>query len=257
MTGLMKRKSCVVVLVLIFLLVTASSTHADDVPLFTILTEAWAPYNFQEKGVIKGISVDMLVLMLERIGSSQGRDDFNLYPWALSYYTSLKKPGSILFTTTRTVERENLFKWVGPIFEIEFHMYALKSRNIKISSVEEIRNYNVGAHRADAAVELLMNKTGMKADEFEQIPSNLVNMRALLAGRIDLIPQTKDTTISAVKEGGFDINDFESVFLLDKKGMYYAFHKDTPDSVINMFQKAFDDLKREGKLDELFKIYGK
>ncbi len=33
--------------------------------------------------------------------------------------------------------------------------------------------------------------------------------------------------------------------------------KETPDSVIAIFQTAFDDLKKEGKLAEIFRHYGK
>jgi polar amino acid transport system substrate-binding protein len=84
------------------------------------------------------------------------------------------------------------------------------------------------------------------------------NIRKLALGRIDLVPQTKDTTMHVCKKAGLNPDEFEQVFTLDtKKKLYYAFHKETPDSVITMFQKAFNDIKNEGKLAEIFKKYGK
>ena len=38
-----------------------------------------------------------------------------------------------LFSMTRTAKRENLFKWVGPLAEKRFAIYAKKGTNIKAS----------------------------------------------------------------------------------------------------------------------------
>jgi polar amino acid transport system substrate-binding protein len=242
-------------LIFIFLYFSVPAIHAITVPKFNILAEDWEPYSFQEDGVVKGISTDMLVLMLEKVGSSQGRNDIKIYPWARAYQMIQQNSGTLLFTTTRTRERKNLFKWVGPIFEIEYFIYALKSRNIKINSYEDLRKYKIGTLRGDVVEELLVKNTGMKTSDFEQVSSNIHNTRKLFFGRIDLIPQSKVTTIHTCKEAGFNPDDFEPVFSLGKKNMYYAFHKETPDSVIVVFQEAFNDIKSDGKLDEIFKKF--
>jgi hypothetical protein len=41
--------------------------------------------------------------------------------------------------------------------------------------------------------------------------------------------------------GGFD--DYEVVYVFSKGEMYIGFNKDTPDEVIDMFQKSLDKLK--------------
>ena len=137
-----------------------SVIYAGNVPKLTIMTEEWAPYNFHKEVVVKGISADMLVLMLGRAGSKQGRNNIKIYPWARAYKTIQQEPDTLLFTTTRTEKRENMFKWVGPIFEIEFNIYALKNRNIKINSFEDIRKYKIGTLRGDVTEDLLIKKAG-------------------------------------------------------------------------------------------------
>lgn len=244
-------------LTIIFLFFTVSAIYADTVPKFTIMTEEWEPYNFQKDGVVKGISADMLVLILERIGSAQGRNDIRIYPWARAYKMIQQNSGTLLFTTTRTRERDKIFKWVGPIFEVEYFIYALKNRNIKINSYEDLRKYKIGTLRGDVVEDLLVKNAGMKISDFDQVSSNIQNTRKLWVGRIDLVPQSKNTTIHTCKEAGLNPDEFEPVFTLGKQSMYYAFHKETPDSVITMFQTAFDDIQNEGKLAEIFKKYGK
>ncbi len=246
MANTKKDLFCLVTPVFIFLFLTVPVVHGDGIPEFTMATEDWPPYNFKEDGVVKGISTDTLVLMLERTGSSQGRSDVRLYPWARAYHMGLNQPGTILFTTTRTAKRENLFKWVGPIFEIYFYLYALKSRQLKINSLDDIKTLRIGTHLADAAEEVLISKTNMSVTDFERVSSNLSNMKKLLLGRIDLIFQSRETTINTAKEAGLNPDDFDPVFLVDQKGMYFAFHKDIPDSVTALMQKAFDDIKKPG-----------
>jgi polar amino acid transport system substrate-binding protein len=234
-----------------------STLYAEPVPHFTILTEEWEPYNFQDKDTVKGISTDMLVLMLKKLGSTQGRDDINIFPWVRAYKIALKEPNTILFTTARTDEREKLFKWVGPIFEIEFNVYALKSRHIKINSFDDLRKYKIGTLRGDVTEDLLIKKAGCKISDLIPVASNIQNTKKLSVGRIDCILQSKDTLMVTCQKARINPELIEKIVMLDKKYMYYAFSNGTSDSVITLFQKEFDDLKKEGKLSEIFHNYHK
>jgi ABC-type amino acid transport substrate-binding protein len=97
----------------------------------------------------------------------------------------------------------------------------------------------------------------VQVTQFERVAASILNMKKLHAGRIDIVPQCKETTIIKCREAGLDPNEFEPVYTLDKKSNYYAFHKDTSDDVISAFQSAFDTLKKEGKLAEIFRKYKK
>jgi len=253
----MYSKNYLVLLFFLTVMLSISPIYAVEIPLFTIMTEEWEPYNFKKDGVVKGISTDMLVLMLKRVGSKQGRKDILLLPWARAYNMIQRKPGTILFTTTRTQERENMFKWVGPIIEVEFNLYALKKRHINIRSVADIKKYKIGTLREDVVESLLIKKTGMKVTDFERVASSILNIKKLHAGRVDMVPQSRDTTMNTCRETGLNPDEFEPVYTLEKKSMYYAFHKDSSDDVITMFQSAFDELKKEGELAEFFRKYKK
>ena len=254
---LKKQKCCLLSLAFICMFFPVSTIYADIIPQFTIVTEDWEPYNFQKNGVVKGISVDMLVLMLKRAGSTQGRNDINICPWARAYKYIQEEPNTILFTTTRTRKREKMFKWVGPIIETEFLIYALKTRSIKINSFEDLRKYKIGTLRGDVTEDLLIKNAGMKISDFDPVATNIQNIKKLSLGRIDLIVHSKETTITTCRDAGLNPDEFESVFTLDRKSLYYAFHKETPDSVITIFQTAFDEIKKEGKLSEILRKYGK
>ena len=64
---------------------------------------------------MQGISVDLLEAVTERMGQTVSRKEVRVEPWADGYRAALEGNGTVLFSTARTPERENLFKWAGPI----------------------------------------------------------------------------------------------------------------------------------------------
>ncbi len=255
---LSRKKLYFVYLVVMFLfLFINNNVYSDSIPEFKIMTEEWEPYNFERDGIAKGLSVDMLALMLDRVGSTQSRDDIEVLPWARGYDYAQNQANTILFSTTRIEEREEMFKWVGPIFESIFYVFALKSRNITINSFKELSRYKFGTLRDDVVENLLIERSDLTLNDFYRSNSNLQNTKMLAAGRIDLVASSFETLNVTCRKAGLNPDIFESVIILEKKSIYYAFHKDTADSVILTFQKAFDKLKSEGVLDEILNKYGK
>ena len=238
----------------IFLIPVAIVT-AEPLPEFKIMTEEWKPYNFIENNKIQGISVDMFVAMLERIGSEQGRNDIKLYPWARGYMILKAKPDTILFTMTKTKERKPLFKWVCPIFENTILLHALKSRKIIINSITDLKRYKIGTYIKDVGENILIKKAGLKLSDLDRTPQQALGVIQLFAGRNDLFVGSKVTVDKICEKHGYRKEDIEPVFVLSRDVMCYAFHKEIPDAVIEKFQKAFNDLKAEGKLEELFRKY--
>ena len=107
----------------------SSAALTQSVDNLTIMTEIYPPYNFKEKGELKGISVDLMVLILKKLGSRQTRNNIKLWPWARGYREVLGKKNTCLFSTTRTIEREKHFKWVGPITSTTISILARKKKN--------------------------------------------------------------------------------------------------------------------------------
>lgn len=78
-------------------------------------TEDYPPYNYLKNGKVTGIAVETLNLVWEELGESPKK--ISLVPWARGYQKILNENDIVLFSTTRTPERENLFKWACPIAE--------------------------------------------------------------------------------------------------------------------------------------------
>lgn len=242
-------------IILLGLLNALFQLTAQDIPDFTIMTEQWPPYNYIENGTLKGISVETLDHMLRRSGSSQSIGDFEVYPWPRAYKTIQEERDTILFTMARTTEREDLFKWVGPIDVQEFNIYGLKSKGIEISSVRDLRDYSFVTLKDDAEEEILMELADLTYDDFFRANSIQHVIQLVAAGRYDLMLMLDSTIDSISREIDIDPETLEPVYNIETIKLYYAFNLDTPDSVIMKFQNIFNEMKSDGTLSEIIRKY--
>ncbi len=240
---------------IISILISCSFALAQDVDNILYMTEEYPPYNFEEDGQLRGISVDLMVLMLQKLNSKLSRDDIKLYPWARGYIWAQQKPNTCLFAMTRSKEREKLFKWVGPIAPEPIVLFAQKGKNIKINSIEDLNKYTIGVVKDDIAELILMEK-GMTENKIHRVASPSLIVKMLNLGRIDMWAYGKPVALWLIKKDGLNPQDFEIVHQLGVAGdNYFAFHKDTSESIIQRFQEVFNELKKEGKYNAILDKY--
>lgn len=230
---------------------SAAAASVDDI---VFMTEQYPPYNFEKDNKLQGIAVDTLALMLQRAESKQTRGDIKLLPWARGYNRVLSEPNTCLFSTTRTEEREHLFKWVGPIAPEAVGLIARKERNIKIDSVEDIKKHKIGTIRDDVAEQYLIS-AGISVDDMERVAESIINIRKLNRGRIDLWAYDANVAMWELKANGFNPADYESVHVLGRKNQYFACHKGTSDSLIRKLQAALETLKADGEYEKILGRY--
>ncbi len=221
----------------------AISAGAQDVNHLVLMTEEYPPYNYKEAGELKGFAVDLMVRMLEKVGSDLGRDDIRVIPWSNAYNQALNRDNAVLFAMSRTDAREDLFKWVGPIAVNRISLIAPKSKQIQIRTLEDARPYRIGAIRDDSGEALLL-QGGIEKGKIERV-ANLISMaRMLAADRLDMVAYSDISFNRILKKKGLSPQNYEVVYVLDEVPAYYAFNKQIPDTVVQAFQRALDDLKK-------------
>ncbi len=230
------------------------SIFAQQVDSLKVITEEYPPYNFTSGNLAKGIAVDLMVQVLKKLGSTKSREDIIFSPWARGYNDTLRLPNTCLFSTTRTEEREDLFKWVGPVGINKLVLTARKDRNIKINSIQDLKNYKIGVIFEDFAEQVLVGK-GIGKDELEPVSKTVHNIKKLNSGRIDLWGYGEDTAKWELKEHGFEPDDYETVYIIQSKDLYFAFNKETDDGMIKIFQAALDELKENGEYQKILDHY--
>jgi polar amino acid transport system substrate-binding protein len=230
------------------LLLTAGCISEDEQALsnltLTYYTEQLPPYNYEENGTLQGISVDLLELVTEKLGAKVPWEKVHLVSWAEGYQAALTQNGTVLFSTARTPEREQSFKWAGPIYTDREVLFARRDRVITLQSPEDLIGYQIGVTGGDIAIQQLLD-IGVNQNQLVPESNVSVLIAKLESGEIDLwaCPEASGRYFAEHVTGNY--YTYTVVYHLQPEDVYYAFSKDVPDSTVLAFQQALDAVKEE------------
>ncbi|APJ05140.1 amino acid ABC transporter substrate-binding protein [Silvanigrella aquatica] len=217
---------------------------------FKIVTENYPPFNMEENGKIVGISTDVMKELMKR---EKTEYTLELYPWARAFKMGMEEPNTVVYSTTRTPEREALFKWVGPLVSNDWVFFAKKGSKIKIKSLDDAKKYSVGGYNGDATSEFLLKENFVKGKNIQLATNDKQNALKLEAGRIDLWATGSQIGkwIAKTEKTG----SIEPLFTFKKVELYAAFNKNTDDAVIKKLNETLDKMKKDGSVTKIFDRY--
>ena len=242
-----------ILLAFAMLRVIAAAAVAQEL---TVVTEEWPPYNYEENQEVTGLSTEIVKAALEKAGVAA---KFGVYPWARAYKMALENENVLIYTIIRTPEREELFKWVGPLVpSSKFSLYKLKTRaDIALQSLADAKRYKIGVMRDDSTYQFLASH-GFKDDEqLEIVPSEDLNVKKLFAKRVDFICGNSIGLPERMNFFWLPYEEVEAAIFLFEQGLYIAFSKSTSDELVAKVSKAFEEIKAEGKIEVFMKKYVK
>ena len=215
----------------------------------TVVTEEYPPYNFHDvsKNKISGMGTEVVREVLKRAKLDYKLD---IYPWARAYQMAQDAPNVLIYSIGRNDMRESLFKWVDVIAPYDVYLYRLKSRpEIKVSEIEDVKRYKVGAVREDVRAQYL---------DHAEVPLDLViedraNAQKLALRRIDLFPIDELAMVALYKREGLDPRSVVKAFKLEalSAGLYMAFSNQTSYELVHRCKAALAAIKKDGTFDKI------
>lgn len=220
-----------------------STARADD-PFRDLhfITENYAPFNFKEGGILQGSAVDILLRMFAVAKSSKTAADVEVLPWSRGYRLAQTQENTVLFVTTRTPAREDLFKWVGPLLPTKISVIAKKSKNLHLKSLKDLNNYRIAAVREDIG-ELLLKTKGIDPNSIFSTRSSENAAKIFAYGRVDLWAYEENVAMWNLRALGESADDYEILWVLEEADVYFAVQKDTDDALVRALQNALDQVK--------------
>jgi polar amino acid transport system substrate-binding protein len=237
-------------------LLFASATRAADAKDYSmvLLTENFPPYNmavngknFAQEENIEGIAADIVREMFKRAGISYSMT--LRFPWERIYKITLEQSGHGVFVMARLAERENLFKWVGPIGPDDWILLAKANSRIKLDNIEQARRYKIGAYKGDA-IAVHLSKQGLKPVVALRDQDNA---KKLMDGQIDLWATGDPAGRYLARQEG--VTGFKTVLRFNSAELYLALNKDVPDEIVRKLQHELDQMRAEGFVDEAMGRY--
>lgn len=224
-------------------LLLAALLAATPASALTIATEDSPPSTIVRGDALSGISVEIVREIQRRTGDSTHID---VLPWARAYSMASTTPGVVLFATTRTPEREPLFRWVGPIFSIKWGFFAMKGKAKPIYNMEDAKTgVIIGTYKDDAREQFLK---GQGFTNLDSSSSQMINIRKLKAGRIDLLVSTNIGVATMPESAGLKPGDMVNVFTFKEVELYIAFSKGSDEATVAAWERAFDEMQDDGTL---------
>lgn len=214
-----------------------------------LTTEVSPPFNMLEGDKIVGRSTEQITEMMAR---AKVTVTMELLPWARAYNMALKEADTCVFTTTRTPEREVLFKWIGPVGAAEWILYGNAERNLKLQNIEEARSLLIGTYHGDARDEYFRSR-GFRV---ESVSDDLSNPRKLLLNRIDLWAASLVRGALLISQNGWT-DKIVPVLSFHKVDLYLACNPSVSTALTDKLNATLEGMVRDGTSRALERKYAR
>lgn len=239
---------------IITVLVQVSAYASDPLEDLVYTTEVYPPFNYVESGITTGLSIDLLREVWKKKNIKPRR--IFVLPWARAYSELQRQHRNVLFAVARTHEREKLFRWACPIVASKYVLFALKSRKLQFTQLDDIKSLSIATIREDIGEILLIEKLHFEGTIISNV-SIEANLHLLDMGRVDLLAYDDKAAKLMFKRFSATPENYEKVFTLASSETCFAFNKQIPKSVVDDFEKTLKDITNSDIYPKLInKYYG-
>lgn len=243
---LLHRMPC---LILLAALCAAPAAHALDV-----VTEENPPFNFTDNGKLSGLSTEVVVEIGRR---ARVPLTFSVLPWPQAYDRAQTKSNTCLYSTARLENRERLFKWVGPLAQNSWALFAKKDFKDPVKSLADARPYRIGGVTNDAKIMWLRENAVtnvVTVDEDRQVPP-LLTLDRKKNGGVDLWVTGLYAQKAAARAAGVD--DIKLVLKLRDEPLWLACGPSVAGATVKAMNDALESMKKDGSLGRIVEAYDK
>ncbi len=215
---------------MIIVMFSSMKVTASPAPsyLLTINTEEYPPFNHGLGGDIQGYATERLQQALEQTGIEAR---FYLLPWARAYTEARLRRDHCVYSTTRTPQREALFRWAGPLAANEWAAFALEGHAGELIRLEDLAGLRVGSFREDAVGDYVKSQ----GIDVIRAPSERVNIARLEAGFLDVIVSGRTPGEFIAQDEGIPL---VYLFSFAHVPLYLACNPSVPRQVMDKIQHA-------------------
>jgi polar amino acid transport system substrate-binding protein len=219
----------------------------------TVFTEPLPPVHYEEDGQIVGIATEIIEEIF-RLAGYQSR--IEIYPWKRSYHLVQKQKNQFIYTLNRTLNRESLFKWIGPILTKRTYLYKFRGReDIKLKNLEDAKKY-VTAVILGHSLTTRMEELGFEENiNIVKTPNKSIQTKVFLNRRCDLITGNEYTIYRALKSVDLKMSDVEPALFISESGYYLGAHPETEPDIVKRLQNGSDQLQQSKFSQQIIEKY--
>ncbi|SDH59922.1 substrate-binding periplasmic protein [Pseudomonas panipatensis] len=211
-----------------------------------MLTDSHAPLQFQQGNELVGFGVDVVHELAARTGDSV---QVQQMPLLRALRNAASEPDTGAFTVLRNAEREPRYQWVGPLLEVDIALYSAKPLQPAITSLEQARRVGrIVLPRKWSSYDYLRQQ-GLNNLYGVDTPEQMMHL--LQIGRADLVAVDTISVATLAREVGLSPGELHFQMPLIAGHGYIAFSPQTDPALVARWQRALDEMQRNGRLRQL------
>lgn len=217
-----------------------------------LLTEENPPLNFTEGKTLTGMATEVVQEMGRR---AKVKLDFEVMAWNKAYEKAQADKETCLYSTARLANRENLFKWVGPIAANKWGLFALGGFKPEIKALNDAKPFRIGGVARDAKTEFLRQwgVTNIVEVEDDRLNPGKLTLNRKEGQKIDLWI-TSAATAKRVAERA-KAPGVKLVYLVREEESFLACSPRTSADSLKALAAALDGMKKDGAYGKIIKAY--
>ena len=200
------------------------------------VTEEYPPFNYlDDKGEVRGVATDMLQSLMQHTFLEA---EFHILPWARALTEAEMLENTCVFSTARNADREDKFKWIGPIVHNQWGAFSLASSTVEADSLEDLNTLRVGSFRQSGIANYLTNA----GYSLILATTDNENIHRLSSDLIDVWV----TGVAAAQHIANQQNiELKKLFIFNEIPLYLACHVEFPVQLQQYLQTTLENIQNE------------
>jgi len=243
------------------LLISVAPVRSEPTEI-QIVTQSFAPLQWDNDGNPDGYVTNFMLTVFERVGERHPVTvgSFEFMPWKRAMLTAQTTPGVMLFSLSRTPDREDKFLWLGEVSPYGQYLYQLGTKpKIDVETIADLKDHDVkigvqdGGNMHHYLTELGLEKSGnlVPITDYKQ------GIEMLYLERIDLLPLTGFLAEASACKQGYDGSLLQPVVFIEDlaKPLWAVFSRGTDPALTEAVREEMSVLKKSGYLDEITELH--
>ncbi|WP_417465788.1 substrate-binding periplasmic protein [Kordiimonas sp.] len=212
-----------------------------------VYTEEFPPYNFtNSEGGVDGVATANVRQILD---ASDITYEMKVVPWPRAMARALQDENSLIYTIARTPEREELFDWLVPIGQSEFHLYVRADDQRAVTRESLASGTFIGVCLTKSLSCEYLRRVGIPEDKMIIVPNHGYPLpHMVVGGRADIYINDRFFNAAHLKNAGLEPGVVKSVMVIESRGGFYlAAGTQVPEALRDKVRKAYARLVKAGR----------
>jgi len=254
------RIARVLILAPVLALIAASPSPPSHPKKILVGTAPFPPFRIVNGTSVTGVDAEIVSLAFKEMGYEM---ELDAKPWNRTYQEGVKGKLPVIFSFTKTPEREKDFVFSDPINTVKDVFFKRKEDKIDWYTLADLKPYTVGLSAGYSYAPQFMDAVRGQVFTVDPVSGTMpetMQLSKLAKKRIDLFICEASVCSYLIDQGGDELKglDYINRVIGDVRTFHVGFSKAAPEAVelVPRFNAALKSLRRSGTIGRLYRQYG-